>query len=175
MTQDIAGLMDDLPIVDAHHHLWDLEGPIRYPWLEKADPNSINIQISLSAARGEKALADGQLDLAAEQLRMAIAGYEKLPKDSASLNNCGLVYFHLYEITGDLKDHDRGLALLDEAVALEPGNSVLLINTASQLIDRAYMDIVGDAIRFGQFEPPPAAAPLVGAFLSGVIDEDASH
>ena len=24
---------DDLPIVDAHHHLWDLEGEIRYPWL----------------------------------------------------------------------------------------------------------------------------------------------
>ena len=24
----------DMPIVDAHHHLWDLEGPIRYPWLE---------------------------------------------------------------------------------------------------------------------------------------------
>src|SRR6195952_1450244 len=23
----------DLPIVDAHHHLWDLEGAIRYPWL----------------------------------------------------------------------------------------------------------------------------------------------
>jgi predicted TIM-barrel fold metal-dependent hydrolase len=25
--------MDDLPIVDAHHHLWDLEGALRYPWL----------------------------------------------------------------------------------------------------------------------------------------------
>ena len=24
---------DDLPIVDAHHHLWDLDGDIRYPWL----------------------------------------------------------------------------------------------------------------------------------------------
>jgi len=23
----------DLPIVDAHHHLWDLEGELRYPWL----------------------------------------------------------------------------------------------------------------------------------------------
>ncbi|MBV9249346.1 MAG: amidohydrolase family protein [Acetobacteraceae bacterium] len=23
----------DLPIVDAHHHLWDLEGALRYPWL----------------------------------------------------------------------------------------------------------------------------------------------
>jgi predicted TIM-barrel fold metal-dependent hydrolase len=25
--------MDDLPIVDAHHHLWDLDGALRYPWL----------------------------------------------------------------------------------------------------------------------------------------------
>lgn len=27
-------LYDDLPIVDAHHHLWDLDGPIKYPWLK---------------------------------------------------------------------------------------------------------------------------------------------
>jgi predicted TIM-barrel fold metal-dependent hydrolase len=24
---------DDVPIIDAHHHLWDLEGGLRYPWL----------------------------------------------------------------------------------------------------------------------------------------------
>ena len=29
--------MDDLRIVDAHHHLWDLEGPIRYPWLANSE------------------------------------------------------------------------------------------------------------------------------------------
>ena len=31
--------MDDraLPIVDAHHHLWDLDGPVRYPWLMHRD------------------------------------------------------------------------------------------------------------------------------------------
>jgi len=29
-------MYDDLPIVDAHHHLWDLEGPIAYPWLKEA-------------------------------------------------------------------------------------------------------------------------------------------
>ena len=28
-----ADLYDDLPIVDAHHHLWDLEGDLTYPWL----------------------------------------------------------------------------------------------------------------------------------------------
>lgn len=29
----MSTLYDDLPIVDAHHHLWDLEGAISYPWL----------------------------------------------------------------------------------------------------------------------------------------------
>ena len=28
---------EDLPIVDAHHHLWDLEGALRYPWLESGE------------------------------------------------------------------------------------------------------------------------------------------
>lgn len=32
-------LADDLPIVDAHHHLWDLAGPLHYPWLMHAEPN----------------------------------------------------------------------------------------------------------------------------------------
>ena len=32
-------MYDDLPIVDAHHHLWDLEGNVRYPWLSQPDPH----------------------------------------------------------------------------------------------------------------------------------------
>lgn len=28
---------DQLPIVDAHHHLWDLEGDLRYPWLASGE------------------------------------------------------------------------------------------------------------------------------------------
>jgi len=32
---------DDLPIVDAHHHLWDLErGPLGYPWLQDPRPHA---------------------------------------------------------------------------------------------------------------------------------------
>src|ERR1700722_14090248 len=27
----------DLPIVDAHHHLWDLEAALRYPWQESGE------------------------------------------------------------------------------------------------------------------------------------------
>ena len=28
---------EDLPIVDAHHHLWDLDSALRYPWLESGE------------------------------------------------------------------------------------------------------------------------------------------
>jgi predicted TIM-barrel fold metal-dependent hydrolase len=31
---------EDLPIVDAHHHLWQLAGgPLRYPWLQDVEPH----------------------------------------------------------------------------------------------------------------------------------------
>jgi len=30
-----------IPIIDAHHHLWDLErGPLYYPWLQDAEPHA---------------------------------------------------------------------------------------------------------------------------------------
>ena len=32
-----ADLYDDLPIVDAHHHLWDLEGDLSYPWMTSGE------------------------------------------------------------------------------------------------------------------------------------------
>lgn len=33
--------MNDLPIVDAHHHLWDLQGgPLYYPWLQDIEPHA---------------------------------------------------------------------------------------------------------------------------------------
>ena len=30
-------LFDPMPIVDAHHHLWDLEGELTYPWLTSGE------------------------------------------------------------------------------------------------------------------------------------------
>src|SRR5262245_25072769 len=32
-------MYDNQPIVDAHHHLWDLEGDVHYPWLKQTDPH----------------------------------------------------------------------------------------------------------------------------------------
>ncbi len=124
-------------------------------WLEKCDANEANVQIELNSVRGEKALRDGQRELAAQNFRKAIAGYEKMPKSAPMLNNCGLVYLSLYLVTGDIADHNRGLALLQEAITLDPGNSLLLLNTTHLLFTRAYMDVVGDAIRFDAIKESP--------------------
>ncbi len=116
-------------------------------WLEKGDPDSAWTQCSLNGARGEKALQAGQKTEAAKYLRLAIDGYQKLPRTAASLNNCGLVYFDLFEATGHSADHQRGLALLEEAITLDPSDSILLNNTVHCLISRAVMDVMRDAIR----------------------------
>ena len=48
-------LYDDLPIVDAHHHLWDLEGELAYPWLSNAEHSFMgdNARIRRSYMPGE--------------------------------------------------------------------------------------------------------------------------
>ncbi len=115
-------------------------------WLEKADPNAAWVQIELNSARGTKALQQGNKTLAADFLRKAIAGYGSQPKSPATLNNCGLACFDLYEATGNIEDNRRGMALLEEAIALDPSDSILLYNTTYTLTTRAIMEIVRDSI-----------------------------
>ena len=116
-------------------------------WLEKADPAEPNIQIALNCARGEKALQQGQKEIAAQYLRKAVDAYALQPKGAVVLNNWGLACLSLYEATGNRSDHNRGLALLEEAISLAPGDSVLLINTLQTLLTSALMDVVRDSIR----------------------------
>jgi predicted TIM-barrel fold metal-dependent hydrolase len=40
MTTDDARMDDELPVIDAHHHLWQLSGgPLYYPWLQDPEPH----------------------------------------------------------------------------------------------------------------------------------------
>lgn len=119
----------------------------RIAWLAKADPKDTHIQIELNGARGDKALEDQNKELAAQYLRKAIAGYESIAKTSAGLNNCGLAYLNLYRATSNPQDNQRGLALLEEAVTLDPGNSVLLINTLHVLLTHALGELIENKIR----------------------------
>jgi tetratricopeptide (TPR) repeat protein len=129
-------------------------------WLEKADPGDLATQASLQAARGEKALEAGNKPLAAQMLRKAIEAYGQMPRNSSTLNNQGLVFLDLYQATGDVADYDRGLGLLEQAVALEPGHSILLMNTMYQLLSRAYMEAVGDTLLLSEIKETPRSSML---------------
>ncbi|MDB6024181.1 MAG: hypothetical protein JWM68_404 [Verrucomicrobiales bacterium] len=125
-------------------------------WLEKADVEQVHVQVMLDSARGNKALGDGDKIAAATYLRRAADGYGKVQKTSAALNNGGLVHLRLYEVTGDVKDYERGVAFIEEAVSMSPGDSILMMNAASMFVDRALMDIVGETINVKAVREKPS-------------------
>ncbi|MGI4800729.1 MAG: amidohydrolase family protein [Janthinobacterium lividum] len=53
--------VDPLPIIDAHHHLWDLSGSLRYPWLDHPETNWLG---DYSAIRRSYLPAEYQRDTA---------------------------------------------------------------------------------------------------------------
>ena len=120
----------------------------RIAWLEKSDPDAAWVQIEINESRGRKALQQGNRTLAANLLGKAVAGYESLPKNSAELNNWALACFDLYEATGNVEVQKKGMSLFEEAVAMDPGDSILLHNVTYYLISRAVLDVNHDAIDF---------------------------
>jgi hypothetical protein len=130
-------------------------------WLERCDPKEPEVSVELNTARGNAALRDGDRDRAAQFLRQAIAGYETLPRTAASLNNWGLACLNLYHATGDLEIYNRALALLEDSITLSAAQSVQLLNIAYLQATRAYMDLIGQAIRFEVLQAEPDAAMLL--------------
>jgi hypothetical protein len=124
-------------------------------WLERGDVAEVATQVALNSAKGEQAVEQGRKEAAAGFLRKAIAGYESLTKSAAVLNNTGLAYLTLYEVDGRPEELNRGLSLIEQAVAMAPGNSILMINTTQVLLARALMDLLRDQLRFDLLKEQP--------------------
>jgi tetratricopeptide (TPR) repeat protein len=123
-----------------------LEVDDRILWLGRANQENPQVRASLASARGQQAHREGRDAEAAEQFRQAIAGYEQAPEDAAALNNCALVYFDLFRATGAADAQAKGVALLEKALPLRPDDTVLLHNTADQLLATSLGALVRDRI-----------------------------
>lgn len=123
-----------------------MEYDIRIAWLEKCDTREPSVQIELNGARGERALQGGDRKTATELLQKAVEGYAQLPKSTATLNNCALTLFALCQASGNPACRERGLAMLREAVAMAPSDSVLLGNSIHTLLSQAVQETLGDAV-----------------------------
>lgn len=110
----------------------DLEARIQ--WLDKADPNATHVAISRNEAKASLAVRDGDTAKARGFYQEAIKGYEGQVESAAGLNNAALIWSHLFELSGDLNELQKGVALMEKAVALEPSDPILLNNTADQLV-----------------------------------------
>jgi len=149
-------------------------------WLSRSDPNSRDVQASLSTARGHRAETDGKDTEAVDHYRQSLATYAQIPESDAMLNNSALAHFALFRITLDREEFNRGMDKLDRAIALNSKSSIALLNGASILVEAAARDTVGKAIDFRPLKSPSAWEGVAHLYhtpaeRSAVMDRFAKH
>jgi tetratricopeptide (TPR) repeat protein len=122
----------------------DLDDDIK--WLKLANPEEPYTAADLNHALGEKAIRDGDKPGAANFLRKSMGQFAALPKTTVSLNNGALASFTLFQVTRERADFQKGLEMMEGALALSPSDSVLLHNISYNLIQDALIGVIGDEI-----------------------------
>jgi hypothetical protein len=118
----------------------------RITWLKRADLREPFVQADLAYTLGDQAARKGDEAEAARHYRDSIAVYRKLPETAASLHNGAIVLFSLYRVTGDRSSLDEGLQQAEKAVALAPGDALVLLQLAVRRIEAGLADLAGDEI-----------------------------
>jgi hypothetical protein len=118
----------------------------RITWLKRGNLSDPNTKADLSAALGEQAFRKGQDQEASQHYREAVRIYESMPESPASLNNSALAYYGLYAGTRDPAALDKAIANQEKALALRPGDSIVLRNVAASIQANALRGIIGKSI-----------------------------
>lgn len=116
----------------------------RIEWLKLADPNNARIQADLNNLLGLEAEYAQDFAEAERYYTLAVQAYEAQTKNATNLNNLALSYFSLYRVGRDQVVLDKGVASMDEAIALDPSSSIILLNAASELVTAGCEDLIGD-------------------------------
>ncbi|MEZ6185808.1 MAG: hypothetical protein R3F62_12460 [Planctomycetota bacterium] len=129
-------------------------------WLEKGDPQNAFARAQLRSAQGNQALGDGDEDAAAAHYRAALEAYAKVPESQSTLNNAALVYQRLHQIRRDPADFLKAVDMLEQAERLDSRDPIVLGNLAGELLRRAGLAAVGDALELRTLRSGPDAAQL---------------
>ncbi|MEX0703863.1 MAG: hypothetical protein WD069_17320 [Planctomycetales bacterium] len=124
-------------------------------WLRKSDPASPEVKATLDGALGGKALQEGRTADAIRHLSSAVEHYAAQTESAANLNNGALAAFDLYRATRNREDFDRGLTMLERALERQPGDSILLNNSATVLLEAALRDVIGTELDFDRLHADP--------------------
>ncbi len=122
----------------------DVEG--RAQWLERCDVGDPMVAAPLDYAKGMIAVESGREGDARQMLQRALDTYTSFPKSAFSLNDGALAALGLFEIDSDRAMLARGNAMMEEALALLPADTILQQNLAYNLIQAGAIDAIGTAI-----------------------------
>jgi hypothetical protein len=115
-------------------------------WLERSDRSHGRVRASIHATRAQIAARRGDRAAARRDFQLAAAEYAKLPESTEQLNGSGLILLALYGLDGDPQHRDKALTQLDQALAMMPTDSILLLNNISAISSAAVAAIVGETI-----------------------------
>jgi hypothetical protein len=115
-------------------------------WLERSDRSQGRIRASIHTIRAQIAQRKGQRAMAKREYEAAADEFAKLPESAMQLNSSALVHLALYSMEGDPTHRDAGIAQLDQALALMPADSILLLNNVAAVSTAAAGAILADRI-----------------------------
>jgi hypothetical protein len=141
-----AGSNDDRWMAAHVRALMQVDADDELVWLERSDRSNARVRAGIHTTRAQLADRKGQRAVARREYESAIAELGKLPEDATQHNSLAVVHLALYALEGDPVQRDRGLARLDQALALQPADSILLMNNIAAVSSAAVAAIVGDAI-----------------------------
>ena len=115
-------------------------------WLERSDRSHGRVRASIHATRAQIAARRGDRAGARRDFQLAAAEYAKLPESTDQLNGSGLILLALYGLDGDPQHRDKALTQLDQALAMMPTDSILLLNNIAAIGSAGVAAIVGETI-----------------------------
>lgn len=129
-------------------------------WLQKTDPAEPNNKASLFLAMGDKALMDGRDQESAASFKSALDVYATMPRSDMTINESALAYYGIFEATGDRASLDRCIDFFQQAVDLNPTDTVLIYNAASTILVGAVADVIGSSIDLRALHSPGELSTL---------------
>jgi hypothetical protein len=149
-------------------------------WLNKADTADPGIKGFLANALGTKAFEEGRDDEAVTQFRAAISAYAAMPRSARNCNETALAYYAIFAANGDRQALERCNDFFQQAVDLNPSDSILLYNAGTTLLSGAIADVIGSAIDLRALHEPGSIDLLGYLYLDqpsrdGVVQRLRSH
>ena len=130
-------------------------------WQRRTSPTEPNELAHLRSAEGNLALQEGNEAEAIRLYRESLTHYESVPRNAAKLNNEALVWFSLAALTGERSEFEKAMHMIEEALALEPGDSILLSNAASSILTGVLTDLLRETVSLPRLKSAPNLEFLV--------------